>query len=227
MGTPGQYYEGQTATNPQTGEQLVYRNRRWQSQNSSSATNQARTTLNQEQGKLRTMQQTAEYADEFLDHNGRRTTGGLRDAPWVPDWGDVHRQAMTGLSDAMVRANIQPGTASTMNSDAEARMARGQYPSTQVVGPVNQQRALELHVQRDTQQARISAMEHWVARHGSLDGFNDAWAVTEPVIRRQAMARNHPYIYRDWTAQPDANVAAARSAPNTDIQIDENGNIIR
>ena len=219
-----QYYEGQTATNPQTGEQLVYRNRRWQSLNSASAPTGTRATLTQEQGRLRTQQQTAEYADQFLEHNARRTTGGLRDSGWVPDWGDTDRQAMNGLSDAMVRANIQPGTASTMNSDAEARMARGQYPSTEVVGPVNQQRALELHVQRDTQQARISAMEHWVARHGSLDGFNDAWAVAEPQVRAQATQRNRPLIYRDWT-QPRAPGASATS--NADITIDENGRIVQ
>lgn len=218
------YYEGQTATNPQTGERIVYRNRRWQSENSSSAPTQARAQLSQEQGRLRTMQQTAEYGDQFLEHNARRTTGGLRDSSWVPDWGDNDRQAMRGLSDAMVRANIQPGTASTMNSDAEARMARGQYPSTEVVGPINQQRVLEIHVQRDVQQARISAMEHWVAAHGSLDGFNDAWAAQEPQIRAQATERNRPLIYRDWRTPLPAD---QRGPANYDIQIDENGRVIQ
>lgn len=227
MGTPGQYYEGQTATNPQTGEQLVYRQRRWQTLNSSSANTQARTTLNAEQGKLRTAQQTAEYADQFLQHNARRTTGGLRDSDWVPDWGDTDRQAMNGLSNAMLRANIQPGQSGTMNTAPEMEIARGIYPSTHAVGPTNQERALELHVQRDVQQARISAMEHWVAQRGSLDGFNDAWAKSEPTLRRQAYERNHPFIYRDWNAAPAASVAGARLAPSTDITIDENGNIVR
>src|SRR5262245_48780632 len=128
------YYEGQTATNPQTGEQIVYRNRRWQSLTTAGATQQARQALSGEQGKLRTQQQTAEYADQFLQHNARRGTGGMAESPHFPDWGQPDRQAMEGLSNAMVRANIQPGTASTMNSDAEARMARGQYPSVEVQG---------------------------------------------------------------------------------------------
>lgn len=197
-----EYEEGQTAVDPANGHRIVFQGGAWRDAGGgrtgggAALTPNVRSTLDQERGRLSTAQRTAEQAEQFLQHNAERATGGILSDRNVPSWGQPHRQAMEGLSAGMVRANIQPGQASTMNSDAEQAMVARQYPSVEAAGPVNQQRALEIYVGRDVQLRRVSEMERWVQEHrGSLDGFSEHWATLEPQIRAESERTNRPRIW--------------------------------
>jgi hypothetical protein len=175
-----------TATNPTTGHRIVLRNGRWEpmspDKEGPSWTPQDREQLAAERGKLQTATRVSEAADRFLQHNYERGTGGPGSDFMIPRWWQPNRQAMEGLSAEMVRANIQPGTSSTMNSNAEQDLARSQYLSVQNAGPLNRKRAEELSRERFRQTERFNAMDQWLKERGSLTGFEQAWMAHEPQI---------------------------------------------
>lgn len=111
----------------------------------------------------------------FLDAGGE--TGGLASLP-VPNWGNLQnetRQRMEGLTNQMVRENIQPGQAGTMNSIIEQMLARQQYPTTDTLGKVNGDRVLAMLIDNDEITALADEAEQWTREHGSLTGFAVDW----------------------------------------------------
>ena len=120
----------------------------------------------------------------------RQPTGGwVESIPWLRTLGRPDSQAMQGLTSQMLRANIQPGTSGTLNSEREMDLALAQYPSLQTSGPVNRTRVLRLQIERDLQAARLSAAEQWASQRGNLDGFEQHWAARGPQIRARIEQR--------------------------------------
>lgn len=198
----GSPYDGMTATNPRTGQRVVYRTQggrgRWVQISPENAPEEARAALENERSNLARLRQTGRLADDFLEHNQERGTGGWFDQPgmeWAPQFNTPHRDAMRGLTDQMVRGNIRPGMAQTMNSDAEALMARGEYPNLQTHSYTNMERAVRIRVARDMQVELVAEMEGWLRQNPSLAGFEQYWRTREPVLREQ-LTRLHADPYR-------------------------------
>jgi hypothetical protein len=112
---------------------------------------------------------------------------------------------MAGLSAAMLRDNIRPGMAGTMNSDAEQQIAARQFPNELVSGDVNAEYAVRLVVNRDVQVELINQMESWLRQRPSLEGFQEHWRTIEPELRRE-LTRAHVGNFggRGWNF-PDLN----------------------
>lgn len=191
----GSPYDGMIAENAQ-GHRVVYRSAangrgRWVELNPASADPDSRETLTNERALLSRLRDTSRLAESFIDHNTQSGTGGFGQSQneilgfqfGVPAWRAPHRQAMQGLSAEMVRSNIRPGMASTMNSDAEQLMAARTYPNEQASGDVNAERAVRVLVSRDTQIELVRQMEEWLTRHPNLAGFQEHWQQIEPGVR--------------------------------------------
>ena len=148
----------------------------------------SRETLENEQALLSRLRDTSRLAESFIEHNRESGTGGAGQSPWFPAWRAPHRQAIQGLSAEMVRSNIRPGMATTMNSDAEQMMAMRTYPSQEAGGDVNAERAVRVLVNRDVQVELINRMEQWLTRNPSLTGFQEEWRRVEPELRREITA---------------------------------------
>lgn len=137
-------------------------------------------------GALTTSGRNVQLAEQFLESNRRPRqsfldsggeTGGTAALP-VPQWSGMQnetRQRMEGLTNQMVRANIRPGQAGTMNSLVEQIMARQQYPSVDTLGNVNGDRVLSVLVDHDELTALADEAEQWIKDRGSLDGFAVNW----------------------------------------------------
>lgn len=198
----GSPYDGLIAENAQ-GHRIVWRSNssgrgRWVEVSPSTADTAAREQLEQETSMLSRLRDTSRLAEDFIEHNRYSGTGGLGQAHnnilglelSVPAFRAPHRQAMQGLSAEMVRSNIRPGMAQTMNSDAEQMMAQRTYPSEEAGGDVNAERALRVLVNRDVQYELVNQMQQWLTRHPNLSGFQQQWQRSEPEIRRAITAQH-------------------------------------
>lgn len=152
---------------------------------------EARELLERERGRLAQTTRNADQAQQFLRHNAQQETGG-----WVEllpfglnALGRPNTQAMQGLTSQMLRENIQPGTSGTMNSEREMDLALQQYPSINASGPTNRTRALRLQIERDVQNARVSAAEAYAREHGNIDGFEQQWSAFVPQLRTRLESR--------------------------------------
>jgi hypothetical protein len=131
----------------------------------------------------------------WFDSGGE--TGGTAGLP-VPDFmQNPTRQRMEGLSNQMVRANIQPGQAGTMNSIFEQILARQQYPTTGTYGPVNAERTIGILTDEAEMLAALEAAERWAQERRTLQGFEVDWTRNHSErVRREAEQR-----YRSEFAQ--------------------------
>lgn len=150
----------------------------------------SRSALENEREMLNKLRETSTYAADFIEHNRERGTGGFGEDSLFPRWGQPHRQAMEGLSAQMVRSNIRPGQATTMNSNAEQMMAMRTYPTPEAHGDVNAERAVRVLVNRDVQIELVRRMEAWLSQHPSINGFQEEWRRVEPELRRAVTARH-------------------------------------
>lgn len=133
----------------------------------------------------------ASLGHQFLQHNSRQSTGSILDRLplGLNTLGRPDSQAMQGLTSQMLRANIQEGTSGTLNSVPEMNLALAQYPSPQTSGPINRTRVLRLNIERDVTQARLAALENYARQNGNIDGFEQAWAQSEPQLRASIQSR--------------------------------------
>lgn len=198
----GSPYDGMIAENAQ-GHRVVYRSNasgrgRWVEISPATADADSRQIWENEQSVLSQLRATSRLAEAFIDHNRQSGTGGFGqseiDLPFfnvgVPAWRAPHRQAMQGLSADMVRSNIRPGMAQTMNSDAEAMMAARTYPSEESGGDINAERAVRILVNRDVQIELVNQIEQWLRQHPSIAGFQQHWRQVEPQLREN-ITREH------------------------------------
>lgn len=152
---------------------------------------EARELLERERGRLAQTTRNADQAQQFLRHNARQPTGGILDIlpPGLRGFNRPGTQAMQGITSQMLRENIQPGTSGTLNSIPEMDLALQQYPSVNASGPINRTRALRLQIERDVQNARVSAAEAYAREHGNIDGFEQQWSAFVPQLRTRLESR--------------------------------------
>lgn len=146
---------------------------------------------------LSTARRNAQLAESFFRENSRPRqgmfdsggeTGGTAALP-VPAWSGMQnptRQRMEGLTNQMVRANIQPGQAGTMNSFVEQMLARQQYPTTETWGEVNGQRVVDMMTDAAELTAFLDEAERWAQEHRGLQGFDVHWTRNRSEAVRRA-----------------------------------------
>jgi hypothetical protein len=191
--------------------------------------------LERARGALGTARSNARIAGQFLDENYRTGTGGPAGLP-VPDFLQSRgRQRLEGLTNQMVRTNIQPGQAGTMNSIIEQMLARQQYPTTGTDGRVNAERGIGIMVDEAEALAYVQAAERWAADRRGLQGFEADWTANRSdAIRREAertirerLQQRYPQGRGGMRGGLPQAPAAGRSArgdgPPADIVIDANG----
>lgn len=139
---------------------------------------------------LAAARRNAQLGQQFSDVNAEHATGGVSGLP-VPDFMQSGgRQRLEGLTNQMVRANIQPGQAGTMNSVFEQILARQQYPTTGTYGGTNASRTLGLLVDQEEIAQMLTEAEDWARQNRGLQGFEVHWTRNRSADVREA-ARQH------------------------------------
>ena len=144
-------------------------------------------TLRSDAGVAR---EVAPMATQFLGYNQGTGTGGIL-TKMGGGWGPIPaldnrqgRQAMEGLTSAMMRATMKPGTSSTMNTGAEQQFAIQRLPNVNTKAAVNVDRVRELQRDAFRKSARLHAAERYVNERGSPDGFDAYWSKLEPTVMK-------------------------------------------
>lgn len=194
------FYEGQTASNPSTGERLVYRGGKWFPMGAASSgaaapvpagSTQDRDALQALRDDAANTLSTAQAANEFVRYNEKSPTGGLvgrpiipltKAIPGAPLWGDVGAalsgdngwSQMKAISSALAPAQRQPGSGSSSNIDVA--MFKEALPNIDAPGPANRLNAERLQTKSDMAAARSAFMDEWFRRNGSLVGAEQQFA---------------------------------------------------
>lgn len=198
----GALYDGATATNPQTGERIVYRistggRGRWVGLSYETADPQSRERVENVQNMSNVGNRTLPLATRFVQRNLTAETGGIQNSPEVPNWvraimGVVRpnmindADELRALSNQMVGANWQPGTTGMYNTASEMEMARQRYPAPTNRGPANMDVYLNMAEDVAVQREAAQAMREWLSRNTNLSGFDQDFAQREAEIRRRA-----------------------------------------
>jgi hypothetical protein len=195
IGTRAPRYRRRERVNPQTGQREVQvwsmdLGRYVPAGSMGALAQEDQAALERSRALLGSARGNARLASQFLDENFRTSTGGIDGVP-VPDFMQSRgRQRLEGITNQMVRTNIQPGQAGTMNSIIEQMLARQQYPTTGTVGSVNAERGIGMMVDEAEAQAYVQAAEQWAADRDGLQGFEADWTANRSAeIRREAEAR--------------------------------------
>lgn len=193
------FYEGQTATNPSTGEKLMYKGGKWfPATGAAPATGDGLSKTDQEAlQSLRDQSQKAlgvtQQAERFTKLNEGTGTGGGRNLPVIPlipkfmgqspTWGDALNagnpdwQEMKSIS-ATVGPNMRP-PGSGSSSDTDVKLYMSGFPGVDRLGPANQGIEKRLQQQSDQAAARTAFMDTWAKSRGNLLGadqaFNGFW----------------------------------------------------
>ena len=145
-----------------------------------------------------TARRTADTANQFLQRNRATGTGGIQSvfadkgpvgavaktaAGWLFPHTYQNISTMDALTGRMLRDNIAPGTASTLNSEGEMRVAMSTLPSVNNPGPTNTTLAHELDLAAKIAEAKSQAMDAYVRTNGGLNGFDQSWAPQEQRLR--------------------------------------------
>lgn len=181
--------------------------------------------LSRARGLLGTARTNARLAQRFSDVNAREPTGGLSGLP-VPDFAQsANRQRLEGITNQMVRTNIQPGQAGTMNSIIEQMLARQQYPTTGTYGAVNADRTVGIMVDEAEILAMTREAEDWARRHRGLQGFDVHWTENRSRQVRNEAEREIRTQLRQRYGQDQRG--HPQQAPQQRIRTDVYGNILR
>lgn len=213
--SPTGLYDGATATNPRTGQRIVYRmsptgRGRWVALSYETADPQSRERVENVQNMANIGARTRPQAQRFVERNFTTPTGGFQNDPEMPAWirsiagalaPETYTQAdeLRALSSQMVGSNWQPGTTGMFNTATEMEQARQRFPAPTNRGPANMDVYLNMSEDIAVQRAAAEAMRQWLGQRPNLDGFDQAWAQQEPEIRRRARAEAQAQMRRVQT----------------------------
>lgn len=189
------YREGQTASNPQTGQTIVFRGGQWVSASPQGSIGGPPRKLSATDADfLRDQRDSANKAaaavrasDAFMSVNKKTNTGGSWGWPIIGDalrTFSADHQEMEGLTEGMIPGMKVPG--SGVFTDADARSARKAIPNVGTLGPANIGRAKFLRQNAQEYSDYVNFMEDWAQQRGNLLGAQKAWEATK--ARRQAPA---------------------------------------
>ena len=192
------YREGQTATNPQTGQTIVFRGGQWVSAApQQGGGGMARRLSSQDQAYLsdqRTAAQQAADAERasqrFLELNQKQGTGQIFAVPGISEITGAFNPAMSemeALTNRMAPALRQPGSGAM--SDKDVAMFKKSIPNPNFPGPTNQRLAQGISQGAQRQRDYVSFLDRYAADKGTLIGAQEAWDRSQ---RKAPAQRNQP-----------------------------------
>lgn len=207
------YREGQTATNPQTGQTIVFRGGQWVAAAPTGGSGPPRRLSAQDQAFLTDQREAALKAQEagrvaleFNRMNRNIKTGEVWGVPGASHFSEPH-QVMEAMTERMLPGMRVPGSGATSDRDMESY--RKSVPSIGRYGNANTAIANTILQNARRHQDYVAFMENWAQQRGSLLGAQEAW------MARQNQPR---------AAVPQSRRPAQSSAP---AQYDAQGNRIR
>ena len=187
-----EFREGQTATNPQTGQTAVYRNGVWEITSGPTQiparTGTPRRLSSSDADFLRDQRDAANFArsnaraaDEFMSFNRSTPTGGiLRAIPGATGIESTWNSSigsMDAITNRIAPQMRPPGSGASSNYDVQTY--RRSIPNPDFPGPVNQQLAINLRFNANRQSAYIDFLERWAEQNGNLMGAQAAWEASQ------------------------------------------------
>ena len=184
------YREGQTATNPKTGQSIVFQNGQWVS---AGAYTTPRKLSAQDQAYLseqRTSAQAAADAERaaarFLELNKKQGTGEVFAIPFASEMYGAFNSDMSemeALTNRMAPALRAPGSGAM--SDKDLATFKKSIPNPNFPGPTNQKLAEGITRGARRQQDYVAFLERYAQQNGTIVGAQEAWDKSQ----RQAPAR--------------------------------------
>lgn len=180
--------EGQTATNPATGERIVYRAGKWYPLGKDGAqTAPAPGKLSaQEQAQLadmrnssQSMREMAAQAQKFDSLNRNAGTGPIYKIPGaleVMSLFDPNVAQMDALTSRMAPAERIPGSGS--NSDRDMALFLKSVPSVDRPGEANAAIARDMQATAKRREAYATFMDRYAKKNGTLLGAEEAYQAT-------------------------------------------------
>lgn len=171
--------EGQTATNPQTGQRVVFRAGTWAPLQGPQPVGLS-TQESQDMSALRATADKSSNTDQQAQRFGKlnegvgtgmsHAGGGFNPINWFN--GDK-LQTMESITSALAPAQRIPGSGSSSDKDVE--MFRKGLPSIDKLGGANAKIIDNLHNQAIQDRARVSFYDQWVQQQGTLNGAQQAF----------------------------------------------------
>jgi hypothetical protein len=177
-----EFREGQTATNPKTGQKLKYEGGFWVAVPGTAPAKPARLSA-QEQSELQTARAAAQSraaaakdAERFLELNRRAGTGqvwGLPLASEIRGAFDSDFAGMQSLTNRMAPAQREAGSGAM--SDKDVALFKRSVPNPDFTGPTNT--GIARRMQEDAKRAADYAafLDEFAATRGTLVGAQAAW----------------------------------------------------
>lgn len=196
------YREGQTATNPKTGQKVVYKGGQWVNAAAPPSVDRSHSMSPHEQKTISDLRVAAqnirgarEQAEEFGKLNREVGTGGIFAIPGVSEiWSALDPRVATlqGLSNAMIPGmHVTPGPM----TDADAKLYKSAIPNPNLPGPANAALRRDIGRKEEIAAARSAYFERWAAERGSLNGaeqgFNRFWRNWESQKRAKEAPRTN------------------------------------
>lgn len=178
--------EGQTATNPQTGQTIVFRGGQWVStspQSGMGGTGMTRKLSPQDQAYLSDQRNSAQAAADaeraaarFLELNQKQGTGEIFAMPLVSEIYGAFNPSMSemeALTNRMAPALRAPGSGAM--SDKDLATFKKSIPNPNFPGPTNQRLAEGIKRGARRQQDYIAFLERYAQQKGTIVGAQEAW----------------------------------------------------
>ena len=174
--------EGQTATNPQTGEKIVYRGGKWYP--ASSAPTQGGKLIPQEEIALNEARQSANMfseiatqAEQFGKLNEKVGTGPVYKIPGAKSIANIFNPDMArmeALSARMAPAQRVPGSGTT--SDRDLALFLKAVPDVERMGAGNAGIIEDMKGMATKRQQRAYFLDRYAQQNGTLKGAEEAFA---------------------------------------------------
>lgn len=191
------YKEGQTATNPKTGQRIVYKGGQWV--NAGTAAGAAppapklaareQMFLDEARSSARGSDEAALTAEQFVNINREQNTGGLLTIPKAADIAgafDPEISRMNALTARMAPQQRQPGSGTT--SDRDLSLYLQAVPSASKPGPVNSAIARQARADAERRSRYAQFLDRYVSQRGSLIGAEEAWKAEQASASKPRIA---------------------------------------
>lgn len=170
--------ENQTATNPTTGEKIIYRAGKWYPAGASLGAVPSDAKKRLEDARAVAMQsgKVATAADDFLAINRTAKTGEMIGIPFVSDILKNYSTPIAAM-DAItnqIAPQMRP-VGSGSSSDKDTKMYRGSFPNVDFTGPANSKIAARLKANAERDARYADFLEQYAAKNGSLIGVDQAF----------------------------------------------------
>ncbi|MCR5881191.1 hypothetical protein [Phenylobacterium sp. J367] len=168
------YREGQTATNPKTGQKLIYRGGQWAPVGR--LTQQEEIQLKEARESANVFADITDQATRFLELNKKASTGPVYAVPGASEVMGIFRPEiaqMDALTARMAPAQRVPGSGTT--SDRDLALFLKAIPPTSRMGTANQGIVKDMQSLTTKRQQRAYLLDRYAQERGTLKGAEEAF----------------------------------------------------